>query len=236
MKYTIEGFNQELLVKWNLDSNDAIILRWFIDFYHSGKMAKVEYEGETYLWVNYQACINDLPIMRITNKQVLARHFKKFVKCGLMKSYISRKKGIYTCFKLIESMYVKLIEKPERLTQSQRVDLEVDSTQLKSQVGTDSKVETKDYSINDSSIKSNNNRFKKPTIEEIKSYCRERSNSINAEQFYDFYESKNWMIGKNKMKNWQAAVRTWERNQKSQEPIIEDFEEIPYWKRRGKKK
>ena len=79
-----------------------------------------------------------------------------------------------------------------------------------------------------------NSRFKKPTIEEIKSYCRERNNSINAEQFYDFYESKNWMIGKNKMKNWQAAVRTWERNQKSQEPIIEDFEEIPYWKRRKK--
>ena len=52
---------------------------------------------------------------------------------------------------------------------------------------------------------------KKPSVEEIKQYCLERNNGIDAEQFYDFYESKNWFVGKNKMKNWQAAVRTWEK-------------------------
>ena len=56
----------------------------------------------------------------------------------------------------------------------------------------------------------NNNRFKKPNIDDIKDYCLERKNNINAERFYDYYESKGWMIGKNKMKNWKAAVRTWE--------------------------
>ena len=55
-----------------------------------------------------------------------------------------------------------------------------------------------------------NNRFKKPNIDDIKDYCLERKNNINAERFYDYYESKGWMIGKNKMKNWKAAVRTWE--------------------------
>lgn len=54
-------------------------------------------------------------------------------------------------------------------------------------------------------------RFKKPTVEEIKAYCDERKNGINAEYFYDYYESKGWQIGKNPMKDWQAAVRTWER-------------------------
>ena len=58
-------------------------------------------------------------------------------------------------------------------------------------------------------------RFKKPTVEEIKEYCIERSNGIDAQQFYDFYEAKNWYIGKNKMKDWKAAVRTWERNRQS---------------------
>lgn len=57
--------------------------------------------------------------------------------------------------------------------------------------------------------------FKKPTVEEIKAYCEERKNNINAEHFFDFYESKDWKIGKNKMKDWKACVRTWERNQKS---------------------
>ena len=50
-----------------------------------------------------------------------------------------------------------------------------------------------------------------PTLSEIKAYCEERNNFVNPEAFYDFYESKNWMIGKNKMKDWQAAVRTWEK-------------------------
>ena len=53
--------------------------------------------------------------------------------------------------------------------------------------------------------------FVKPTIEEINQYCRERNNGINANAFYDFYESKNWYVGKNKMKDWKACVRTWEQ-------------------------
>ena len=48
-------------------------------------------------------------------------------------------------------------------------------------------------------------------VMKIKQYCEERQNLVDAEQFYDFYESKNWMVGKNKMKDWKACVRTWER-------------------------
>jgi biotin operon repressor len=55
-------------------------------------------------------------------------------------------------------------------------------------------------------------KFQKPTLEEIKQYCLERHNDVDPNQFYDFYESKGWLVGKVKMKNWQAAVRTWERN------------------------
>ena len=54
--------------------------------------------------------------------------------------------------------------------------------------------------------------FIPPTVEEVKAYCDERNNGIDAECFVDFYQSKNWMVGKNKMKDWKAAIRTWERN------------------------
>lgn len=54
-----------------------------------------------------------------------------------------------------------------------------------------------------------------PTLEMVKEYCLERGNNIDAEKFYDFYESKSWFVGKNKMKDWQASVRTWERSDKS---------------------
>lgn len=57
-----------------------------------------------------------------------------------------------------------------------------------------------------------NKRFLKPTVEQIKSYCQERNNGLDAQQFYDFYESKGWLVGKTKMKDWKASVRTWEKN------------------------
>lgn len=70
----------------------------------------------------------------------------------------------------------------------------------------------------------NNNRKKKilkekafypPTADEVQAYCDERNNGIDAQHFTDFYASKGWMVGKNRMKDWKAAVRTWEWNKKS---------------------
>jgi len=58
---------------------------------------------------------------------------------------------------------------------------------------------------------SNSKRFKKPTLEEVNNYCLERKNNIDAEAFISFYESKDWYIGKNKMKNWKQAIITWEK-------------------------
>ena len=54
--------------------------------------------------------------------------------------------------------------------------------------------------------------FFPPTYEEVKAYCEERQNHVDVQRFIDFYSAKGWMIGKNKMKDWKAAVRTWERD------------------------
>lgn len=61
--------------------------------------------------------------------------------------------------------------------------------------------------------------FKPPTVEEVRKYCQERNNDIDPESFVDFYKSKDWMVGKNKMKDWQAAVRNWERSQKERKVV-----------------
>lgn len=60
-------------------------------------------------------------------------------------------------------------------------------------------------------------RFKKPTIPEIAEYCRQRNNGIDAEEFWNFYNSKGWCVGKHKMTDWQSAVRTWEKRKKRDE-------------------
>jgi hypothetical protein len=62
-------------------------------------------------------------------------------------------------------------------------------------------------------IEDNMSRFKKPTLEEVTAYCLERKNSVNPNKWLDFYESKGWKIGNAPMKNWKAAVRTWENNE-----------------------
>lgn len=77
-------------------------------------------------------------------------------------------------------------------------------------------------SDNDSDIiKKNSNKkvFVPPTLDEVKNYCTERNNNVNAEKWMNFYESKGWMVGKNKMKDWKAAVRTWE-DKKEEEPQV----------------
>jgi len=71
--------------------------------------------------------------------------------------------------------------------------------------------------------------FKKPTREEIFNYCKERKNQVDASQFYDFYEAKNWMIGKNKMKDWKAAVRTWEQRDSNNKKINVKPDAKPDW-------
>ena len=59
-----------------------------------------------------------------------------------------------------------------------------------------------------------NKLFTIPTISEVEIYCLERKNNIEAESFINFYDSKGWMVGKNKMKDWRACIRTWEMREK----------------------
>lgn len=67
--------------------------------------------------------------------------------------------------------------------------------------------------------------FIKPNIEEIEMYCSTEGINVDAKQFYYFYESKGWMVGKNKMKSWKAALRTWERKN-SKENTANEFLEL----------
>lgn len=64
-----------------------------------------------------------------------------------------------------------------------------------------------------SSIPKVKSAFAPPSIDEIKAYCQERGNSIDSEKFHSHYESNGWMVGRNRMKDWRAAVRTWERGE-----------------------
>ena len=70
-------------------------------------------------------------------------------------------------------------------------------------------------------------RFVKPTIDQIAAYINEKNLHFDAEGFFDYYESKGWLVGKSPMKDWKAACRTWEHNRKSIDKNKEVNEEIP---------
>lgn len=80
--------------------------------------------------------------------------------------------------------------------------------------GTDKDIEIDKEEEKENSIVGQPKRFKPPTVEEVADYCRERNNGIDAQHFVDYYTANGWKVGKNSMKNWKAAVRTWEKNDK----------------------
>ena len=75
--------------------------------------------------------------------------------------------------------------------------------------------------------------FQKPTIEELSAYIHEKGYHFDAERFIAYYDSNGWMVGKNKMKDWKAACRTWEGNRKKEMPSLFEQEQIepqePQW-------
>lgn len=79
--------------------------------------------------------------------------------------------------------------------------------------------ESSNDSSNDSSRSKTSQRFVAPSVSEVKQYIEEKGYHVDAEQFVDFYDSKGWMVGKNKMKDWKASVRTWEKKIKQEQPV-----------------
>ena len=103
--------------------------------------------------------------------------------------------------------------KQNKLTQSRNLEeiCKKSTPEIEKELEKDIEIE-KEIHSSAKSTTTKRKRFEKPTLSQITQYCLERNNNVNAEQFYDYYESNGWKVGKNAMKDWKACVRTWERN------------------------
>ena len=79
------------------------------------------------------------------------------------------------------------------------------------QTETKSPKENNNKKENDKENKNENKRFSPPSLDEVRAYCQERNNGVDAQTFVDFYASKGWKVGNSPMKDWKACVRTWEQ-------------------------
>lgn len=136
------------------------------------------------------------------SEKVLIRARNELKTLGLIDFVTSKKRGTCTKYSILYSTKSSTKEVQKQYKSSTKEVQKEDINRYK----TKTKKE-KDIS-NDISKKS----FAPPTVDEVREYCRSRNNFVDPERFVDFYSAKGWMVGKNKMKDWKAAVRTWERN------------------------
>jgi DNA-binding transcriptional ArsR family regulator len=135
----------------------------------------------------------------------------KWIRALSEKGYIKTKLLYKDGGKEIDKRYITIVNTPieEKLnTPITKVDAPIEE-KLKDNNTVNN---TNNNTFNSDEEEPKRKRFVPPTLEEVQAYCLERKNNVDAQRFIDYYTSNGWYVGKNKMKDWRAAVRTWERN------------------------
>ena len=161
------------------------------------------------------------------NEKILLMEIDSFTskghECYISNEYIAELLGVSMSWAskclshLMEIGYVKMVrfDGRKRYVES-AIQFKADLNNSSMQDGTlvqHTNIENK-YINNNFLYKKSSSHFQKPSLDEIRQYCISRGNKIDPEQFFNFYESKGWIIGKSPMKDWRAAVRTWEKREK----------------------
>ena len=161
------------------------------------------------------------------NEKILLMEIDSFTskghECYISNEYIAELLGVSMSWAskclshLMEVGYVKMVrfDGRKRYVES-TIQFKADLNNSSMQDGTlvqHTNIENK-YTNNNSLYKKSSSHVQKPSLDEIRQYCISRSNKVDPEQFFNFYESKGWIIGKSPMKDWRAAVRTWEKREK----------------------
>lgn len=166
MKFTINGFSQKKLIEFDLDTVDALILRYFVDFKDSGDMIIEIINNKPYYWIKYDKLIEAIPIIKISSKIVLRRRLKKMENAGILVHYQKKEGGNYSFYGL--GPKYKCLIKTDQIQ-----DINLDSeVQLKSLKGTTQKfkgLNSKVSTLATQKFKQNINLLKDKSIKYI--YC-----------------------------------------------------------------
>lgn len=162
-----------------------------------------------------------LSVITNTNVDIVRSSMKLFVELRLMEIFDDKTIYMSEVEKMIGSESWSA-ERVRRFRAKQKALLcngDVTSCNEEIEIEKDKEIrdrEESDKDINVPSKPSRSKRFVAPTVEEVRAYCLERGNGVDPQRFVDYYSSNGWMVGKNKMKDWKAAVRTWEQREKPQ--------------------
>lgn len=182
-----------------------------------------EHVGRNWIYNSYKSWHEQLPFM---SESTIKRAMKNLIDNGIVITHNFNKQSFdKTLWYSID--YEKLDETVRTIDSVKMTLRECQNDTTNTNIYYNNK-----ENINNINIINTKERFRKPTLEEVEEYCKERGNSVNPQTFIDFYESKGWKIGKSPMKDWKACVRTWEKNAKvslstSKEPLwFEETQDI----------
>jgi len=188
----------------------------YVLFYLKLLLESVNHNGELRFSETIPYDENMLSIITNTNIDVVRSAMKIFTQLNMMEVlddrtiYLEEAEKMLGCEAWSTGRSRKSRESKKHLTNS--LQCNADATKCNEEIEREIDIEIeKELEIDVARLdKPKRNKFCKPSVAEIKEYCDERRNNINAEHFYDWNESKGWKVGNQGMKDWKAAVRTWE--------------------------
>ena len=188
MKTTIHGFLQNKLIFYKMDNDDALILRWFVDFKDSGKMAYKIIDNDKYYWIKYEGLLEDLVILKLKTKDALYRRLKKMEKNKILKRQTVKENGTYSFYTLGEN-YKDLIE---NLSEINPIQSEINPIGYgnKSDRGTEINPEQKISLLNNTSLLNNKKEKKKKRTDLDVLINEYTSNSFLQETIIDFIKMR----------------------------------------------
>lgn len=208
------SFNTEIAKEYGLE--EAILLENIYFWVRKNKANNQNYQKGYYWTYNSVKAFNEL--FDYISPSKINRALKNLEENNLI---------ISDCFnenKYDHTKWYTVTEKAESFFQNEKPNYHNEESILQNEksIDTNCKISITDINTDiNTNIKTDNmgqaqkpkrTTFQKPTIEEIREYCQERKNNVDPQRFFDFYESKGWLVGKSKMKDWKASVRTWEKN------------------------
>lgn len=186
----------------------------YILFYLKMLLESIDHDGELRFSETIPYNEQMLSVITNTNVDIVRAAMKIFVELGMVELYDDRTIYMSEVQLMIGSetkdaerkRRVRAAEKEAKMLPSGHCPNLSENCPPEIEIDIDKDI---DIDIRD---KTKRKRFVAPTVDEVRAYCKERNNNVDAQRFVDFYEAKGWMIGKNKMKSWERAVNLWERN------------------------
>lgn len=187
----------------------------YILFYLKMLIESIDHEGELRFSETIPYNEQMLSVVTNTNVDIVKSAMKIFIDLNMIDILDDSTIYMAEVTKLIGSETAGASRVRKYREKQKLLQCNADETKCNTEIELEKEKE-KEINKNNKSDKPKSTRFIPPSREEVQAYCLERKNKVDAERFIDYYTSNGWMVGKNKMKDWKAAVRTWEKNGNNQ--------------------